>query len=273
MMQSDSIDQLAAALAAAQIELVPVARDSTVSTGTYTYAYASLAVVLEAVRPVLSRHGLAIIQIVVPRAEPITSEHVDFRRSRDGSLIELRRPAQSLGSVRTMLAHTSGQWVASELPILAPWGDVQAIGAAVTYYRRISLKAIVGLAEVDDTDGEPATDSVQSRSLPQMDVATPKADGKTDTATHTDPRVVAQEMAQTNSVAPTPAPTPECPSDLRRYWKDRGLLPELKEFVKEMELHGRASQWSDEQRRLVHEGMLRAYPDGALTYSTSDIPF
>jgi hypothetical protein len=253
MLQSDAIDQLAAALASVQIELTPVTRDKKVATRSFDYSYASLSVILELVQPILSRHGLAVTQTVVPRVEPILAEHVETKVDRNGSPIELRYPVQSLGSLRTVLVHTSGQWIASELPILAPWGDVQEIGARVTYYRRIALKAIVGLAEVDETDGKAQSDTLASK--------TPTTRGKYAKATQTDPRTVAQRMAQVNSGVQAPAPESACPTNLRRFWKARGLESELIEFVQAMGLRGRASQWSDEERRKVHEGMSRAYAD------------
>jgi hypothetical protein len=285
LMQSDAIDQLAAALANAQAEIVPVARDSQVSTGAYTYTYSSLTVVLKAVRPVLNRHGLAVTQAVVPRVEPIyTAERVEYKRDRDGNWVEQRVPVQSLGSVRTTLAHTSGQWIASELPILAPWADVQAVGAAFTYYRRIALKAIVGLAEVDDADGKLPDDAdgkpapVPARSGKARSAgAIPRsagARGKPASTERADPRAVAQEMAQAKiELAQTFSPEPACPPNLRRYWKARGLEPELVKLVEEMGLSGRASQWSEEDRLAVHEAMLQSYPDAPLSGSKREVPF
>jgi hypothetical protein len=271
MLQSDSIDELAAALADAQAELAPVARDSSASTGAYTYAYASLAVVLEAVRPVLNRHSLAVTQTVVARVEPILAEHVEHKRGRDGSTIEQRIPVQSLGSVRTTLAHSSGQWIASEVPILAPWGDVQQVGAAVTYFRRIALKAIVGLAEVDETDDRPSAAPERDESPPRS-AAAPRATTARATssrAARNDPRSVAEETKRANTGVPTPA----CPPNLRGYWKARGLESELVKVVKEIGLSGPASQWSEADRLAVHEAMRRSFPEVAPASSEDDIHF
>jgi hypothetical protein len=141
MMRSDSIDELGAALANAQAELAPVARDSSASTDAYTYAYASLTEVLESLRPVLNRHGLAVTQTVVARIEPILAEQVEQKRGRDGNPIEQRIPVQSLGSVRTTLAHNSGQWIASEVPAVhVPTADVRTWRELITYRSRVIAK-------------------------------------------------------------------------------------------------------------------------------------
>jgi hypothetical protein len=55
----------------------------------------------------------------------------------------------------TTLAHSSGEWIRSELPIRAKDASPQAQGSAITYARRYALAAIVGLAQIDD-DAEAA---------------------------------------------------------------------------------------------------------------------
>ena len=58
----------------------------------------------------------------------------------------------------TLLAHASGQWISSELPV-CPASDTEAphrMGAALTYARRYALFALVGIAGEDDTDAPDA---------------------------------------------------------------------------------------------------------------------
>ena len=53
--------------------------------------------------------------------------------------------------VETMLTHTSGEWVRSELALPLAKHDPQGVGSAVTYGRRYGLAAIIGVvADVDD---------------------------------------------------------------------------------------------------------------------------
>jgi hypothetical protein len=56
----------------------------------------------------------------------------------------------------TTLAHTSGQWMKSYLPLNPSKNDSQGMGAAITYLRRYSLSAIVGVVCDEDDDGETA---------------------------------------------------------------------------------------------------------------------
>jgi hypothetical protein len=64
----------------------------------------------------------------------------------------------------TTLAHSSGEWIAGEMPVLiavqgksGEFKEItpQAQGSGITYARRYALAAIVGLAQVDD-DAEAA---------------------------------------------------------------------------------------------------------------------
>ena len=55
----------------------------------------------------------------------------------------------------TTLLHTSGQWIAGAFPLVAVKPDPQAMGSAITYMRRYSLAAMVGVLTEDD-DGEAA---------------------------------------------------------------------------------------------------------------------
>jgi hypothetical protein len=63
--------------------------------------------------------------------------------------------AAGLVNLTTMLAHASGEWIASDWPI-CPIGDMaspQRMGAALTYARRYALFTLVGIAGEDDLDG------------------------------------------------------------------------------------------------------------------------
>jgi hypothetical protein len=56
--------------------------------------------------------------------------------------------------LHTALVHSSGEWLASELPVcpVSDAGSPQRIGAALTYARRYALFALVGIAGEDDWD-------------------------------------------------------------------------------------------------------------------------
>lgn len=128
-MQSDSIGALAAALSKAQADITGALKDS--SNPFFKSKYADLASCWDACRKQLAANNLAVIQTVYV--------HWD----KDESVLV------------TTLAHSSGEWVRSELPIRAKDASPQAQGSAITYARRYALAAIVGLAQIDD-DAEAA---------------------------------------------------------------------------------------------------------------------
>lgn len=129
MSQSEMINELAAALSKAQGEMQAAIKDKV--NPFFKSSYADLGSVWDAARPVLSKYGLCVIQ---------TTELVA-----EGRIVMV-----------TTLAHTSGQWMKSFLPLNPSKNDSQGIGAAITYLRRYSLSAIVGVVCDDDDDGETA---------------------------------------------------------------------------------------------------------------------
>jgi len=127
MRYSEEIKDLAKAMAAAQSELENPPKEKTAKAGSYSYKYADIADVLNAARPVLTKHGLAVFQTTSVR---------------ESGLVLLTR-----------IVHTSGQWVEGEYPVAsAREMKHQDIGAAMTYARRYALTAMIGVAAEEDTD-------------------------------------------------------------------------------------------------------------------------
>lgn len=92
----------------------------------------------------------------------------------------------------TMLAHTSGQWMKSEFPLITTKMDSQGIGSAMTYAKRYSLCGMVGI--VADEEGDDDAESAVGRGKQSEPVRQPPA-----------------PVRQAPPVAPTPpvqAPTP-----------------------------------------------------------------
>lgn len=134
MTQSEVINELAAALSKAQGEMQAAIKDKI--NPYFKSSYADLGSVWDAARPVLSKYGLCIMQ---------TTEVVsDVNGSSSGTRIIMV----------TTLAHTSGQWMKSYLPLNPAKNDSQGVGAALTYLRRYALSALVGVVCDDDDDGE-----------------------------------------------------------------------------------------------------------------------
>ena len=152
-MTSAEIGELAKALAAAQGEMTAASKDAT--NPHFKSRYATLASVWDAIRGPLSRNGLSVSQV-------------------------LETPENGPGViVRTILLHTSGQWIASRyvMPIadkLTP----QAVGSAITYARRYALSAIVGIAPDDDDDGNSASVTPAKQAPPPATKPEPPATDK-----------------------------------------------------------------------------------------------
>jgi hypothetical protein len=131
LQHSDNVGSLAAALAAAQGELQNAHRNS--RNPHFRSTYADLAEIINTVRPVLARHGLAVVQV---------PSYVD-----------------GVASVETLLLHSSGEWVAGTSAAPVVKSDPQGVSSAVTYLRRFSLAAIACIASSDqeDDDGNAAS--------------------------------------------------------------------------------------------------------------------
>src|SRR5271166_3631938 len=139
MMQrsSESIAAIAGALAKAQSELtnpekslVATIRSPFPRESNRTFRYASLSSGLDIVRKALGKYEIATVQ----------TTSID----KDAGLIRLT----------TVLAHSSGEWIASDWPV-CPVGETAAphrMGAALTYARRYALFTLVGIAGDDDLD-------------------------------------------------------------------------------------------------------------------------
>ena len=120
---------LSSSLVAALGELENVTKNAT--NPHFRNKYASLDAILDAVRPVLKKHGLAISQ------EPLSEE---------GKV-----------GVVTRIIHTTGESTASTLMLPVQQNTAQGFGSALTYARRYAVASVLGIAADDDDDGEVAS--------------------------------------------------------------------------------------------------------------------
>ena len=121
---SEKIDLVGAALSKAQLIISAALKDT--NNPFFKSTYADLSSVWSACRIALSENGLSVSQSI-------------FENARGYVLI-------------TLLIHSSGQWIKSFCPLILPQNksDMQALGSAITYARRYSLAAIVGVVQEDD---------------------------------------------------------------------------------------------------------------------------
>lgn len=125
---------LAAALVAALRDLTVIEKGRTANAGSYSYTYTDLGDIVKATRRVLADHGLVVVQLLGHHGTD---------------------PA-----VTTVILHESGESLSSD-PFPFPRGkDAQATGSFVTYMRRYSLLAALGLATGEDDDGAAAQPAV-----------------------------------------------------------------------------------------------------------------
>src|ERR1700704_5565875 len=151
---SDSIASLAAALAKAQMMLTNPEKalpamppsDRCDEPGR-TFRYAPLSSGLDIVRKALGQYEIATVQTTA-----------------------IDQATQAV-SLTTVLAHSSGEWIASDWPVcaLSEMTAPRRMGAALTYARRYALFTLVGIAGEEDLDapdlgGQPGT---SERSLPK----------------------------------------------------------------------------------------------------------
>jgi ERF superfamily len=134
---SESIAALAAALAKAQAELVNPEKTQIATlevdkpgSGGRSFRYAPLSTGLDIVRKTLSQQAIATLQTTA----------ID--------------QATSTVKLTTILAHASGEWIASDWPVCAveDTATPHRMGAALTYARRYALFTLVGIAGEDDID-------------------------------------------------------------------------------------------------------------------------
>ena len=150
MRTSESIDQLATALSAAQ-GAMDGAKKGTVNPF-FNHKYADLASVRDVLREPFATHGLSVVQFpqTTFSGEPAAFE---WTAKRSG---EVRYGVRvfTVVTVVTRLMHSSGQWIEDSVAAMLPNGDPQAVGSAITYLRRYALQAVAGIAtEDDDAEG------------------------------------------------------------------------------------------------------------------------
>jgi hypothetical protein len=160
---SETIGTIAAALAKAQAQLVNpekslvgTIRSDQASGLERSFRYAPLSSGLDIVRKTLSQHEIATVQ----------TTSID----------------ETSGIVRlsTVLAHASGEWIASDWPVCAitDTATPHRMGAALTYARRYALFTLVGIAGEDDLD---APDLIDPSPEPRKKVSSKTINGRQQT--------------------------------------------------------------------------------------------
>jgi hypothetical protein len=163
MKRSESIKEIAIALCKFQAEIKNPSNNAT--NPMYKSKYSTLDNVINTVKPILSKFGLSYLQ------SPSTSD--------DGLYI----------GTTTLLIHESGEWIESDPIVLPAYKlgkdsvkvyDAQAVGIAITYGRRYSLSALLGVSSEDDDDANGIIHEGSSKPGNKPQVATEKQLGLID---------------------------------------------------------------------------------------------
>ncbi len=122
---SENSAELFKAISAAQGEFRTVEKNAT--NPHFKSKFAPLDSIIEMIRPIMPKHGLAALQFT------------DIQES--GIVVE------------TIITHESGQFISGKLFMPAVKQDPQGYGSALTYGRRSALGAALGIVSDEDVDG------------------------------------------------------------------------------------------------------------------------
>jgi hypothetical protein len=188
MNKSESITHLAAALAKAQAEMPVAVLDAT--NPFLKNKYATLGSVITASRPVLAKHKLSLVQFpisggsgtgevrqlsqdaphpasghLLPRAE----KGIEAEREKAA---QQPRPTGEWIGVESILTHESGEFIAERILISLTdekgKSRVQAAGSVLTYLRRYSWAAILGMYADEDADGGSPVQAFEQKPAPTL---------------------------------------------------------------------------------------------------------
>jgi len=147
-LESNTLGELFGALAKAQEEMDVARMES--KNPFFKSSYADLPSVVKAARPHLAKNGLCVIQRVIVLGDK--------------------------NYLATRLGHASGEWMESQVEINPPKTDIQTLGSYITYLRRYTYAAMVGVvAANEDDDGESAMAPVRQQQVAPARVGISKA--------------------------------------------------------------------------------------------------
>jgi hypothetical protein len=210
MQKSESIIKLTAALIKAKRSFSPLIRNQEnpgFKRGNQVSKYADLAAVIEATEAALLENGLVLTQF----------PHNDGERV----------------GVQNMLVHESGEFLEHTFTVAIIKQDAQTSVAGITYARRVSMKAILGISDEDDdgntasgTGAVPKTSMPAPKSVAAAPTQVPKAEIPKDLPSASKDGVPAEEPAAVPSnlsvAGSSEMPTEEQLVEFRKQFKQLG---------------------------------------------------
>jgi len=147
MNKSESTIEIAKALTTFQGILTSVKKDAI--NPFFKSKYATLDTIWDTIRKPLTDNGLSITQTM------------GIHDNTDSVLT-------------TTLYHTSGEWISGEMLLNPVKNDPQGLGSAVTYARRYSISAMLGVVADEDDDANTATKTETAKDTTEPMITTPQ---------------------------------------------------------------------------------------------------
>lgn len=161
MNKSESITELAKALTEFQGEVTSIKKDSV--NPFFKSKYAGLTAIWDAIRPLLKANGLSVIQ-----GGLAPQEHQDDQGDWWTGILQME----------TTILHSSGEWLSTVTPMKPKNDDPQGMGSAITYARRYSLCAMLGIVADEDDDAEGDKKPPKKEEKPAKKAEAPKTETK-----------------------------------------------------------------------------------------------
>jgi len=144
MKTSEATADLFEAMFAMQQELEPIQRTKVVKTGKYEFKYAPLDHILDKLKPILKKHGLAFVQSL------------------------------DADALATRVFHKSGQWIESNTFLNREHANMQGFGSEATYKRRYALCTLLGIVADEDNDAPIPKVKGNGAAFEEMEWLTPR---------------------------------------------------------------------------------------------------
>ena len=123
MKTSEQINEIAKALSEFQSNLPKIEKDANVNLGSYSFSYAPLETIIQAIKPLLKQTGLSFLHVM------------------NDSILEC------------IILHSSGQCINTGGIAIKMSNKMQEMGSSITYAKRYTLCAALGIVAEDDDDG------------------------------------------------------------------------------------------------------------------------
>lgn len=129
MRTSKEFDQVIQAIHNVQQGVENITRSSTADTGKFSYKYADMPTIWNAIKGKLKSEKLTVVQSPTSHAQDMMGDFLN-----------------------TTIYHSSGQWISDTMRLISNRDDAQGVGAAITYAKRYALTSMLGLVTDEDND-------------------------------------------------------------------------------------------------------------------------